>query len=56
MNERVSVIVPVCNERENTGPFCHALSCVRERSGEDAELIFVGDGSTTSQAARPFLD
>lgn len=46
MNERVSIIVPVFNERENIDPFYQALSSVMEKSGEDFELIFVDDGST----------
>jgi len=46
MNEKVSIIVPVYNERGNLEPLLAALSSVLERSGEDYEIVFVDDGSS----------
>ena len=51
MSERVSVIAPVFNERENVDVFCRALTDVMERAGEDYEVIFVDDGSTDGSGA-----
>ncbi len=51
MSERISVIVPVFNERENLSLFFDELWRVLETSREDFEIIFVDDGSTDGSAA-----
>ncbi len=51
MANRVSVIVPVYNERENLPELISALMCTLETSGEDYEVVFVDDGSTDGSGA-----
>jgi glycosyltransferase involved in cell wall biosynthesis len=46
MTEKVSVIVPVYNERECVPDLTRALSAALDKSGEDYEVVFVDDGST----------
>jgi glycosyltransferase involved in cell wall biosynthesis len=46
MNEKVSVIVPVYNERRNLEPFVNALTRVLDPTGEDYEVLLIDDGST----------
>ena len=46
MNEKVSIIVPVFNERENLETFVRALFRTLESTKEDFEVLFVDDGST----------
>ena len=46
MSERISVVVPVLNERENIQPFFDSLWQVLLESREDFEIVFVDDGST----------
>ena len=51
MNEKVSIIVPVFNERENLETFVRELLQTLESSKEDFEVIFVDDGSTDGSGA-----
>ena len=46
MSEKVSIIVPVFNERENLETFARELFRTIESAGEDFEVLFVDDGST----------
>jgi glycosyltransferase involved in cell wall biosynthesis len=46
MSEKVSIIVPVFNERENLESFAGELFRTIESAGEDFEVLFVDDGST----------
>jgi len=46
MIEKVSIIVPVFNERETLEPLIHALTRVLDSTGEDYEILLVNDGST----------
>jgi glycosyltransferase involved in cell wall biosynthesis len=48
MNEKISVIVPVYNERDNLQPLLSDLTAALDVSGEDYEIVFVDDGSTDS--------
>jgi glycosyltransferase involved in cell wall biosynthesis len=50
MSERLSVIVPVYNERENLDELARRLLAVLDDSHEDYEVIFVDDGSTDGSA------
>jgi glycosyltransferase involved in cell wall biosynthesis len=45
MNEKVSIIVPVYNERENLEPFVAALTQALDPTGEDYEILLIDDGS-----------
>lgn len=45
MSETVSVVVPVCNERENLETLVPALTNALGAAGEEYELLFVDDGS-----------
>ena len=45
MNEKVSIIVPVYNERESLEPFVKALFQALEPTGEEFEVLFIDDGS-----------
>lgn len=46
MRTKLSVIVPVYNERENLEPFRQSLLDALEQTGTDWEVVFVDDGST----------
>jgi glycosyltransferase involved in cell wall biosynthesis len=46
MKEKVSIIVPIYNERENLASFILALTRAMEPTGEDYEVLLVDDGST----------
>jgi len=46
MNEKVSIIVPIYNERENLEPFIAALTQALDPTGEDYEILLIDDGST----------
>ncbi len=46
MKEKISIIVPVYNERGNLQPFIEALTRTLEPSGEDYEILLIDDGST----------
>ncbi len=50
MKEKVSIIVPVYNERKSLEPFILALTHALEPTGEDYEVLFVDDGSTDGSA------
>ena len=51
MKEKISIIVPVYNERKNLEPLMQALTQALEPTGEDYEILFVDDGSTDGSAA-----
>jgi glycosyltransferase involved in cell wall biosynthesis len=53
MSERLSVIVPVYNERESLEALCPALKAVLESAGREYEIIYVDDGSV--DGSRDFL-
>ena len=46
MKEKVSIIVPVYNERHNLEPFVARLTQAMESTGEDYEVLLIDDGST----------
>ena len=46
MSEKISIIVPVYNERDNLKPFIAALTGVLDPMGEDYEILLIDDGST----------
>ena len=46
MSEKISVIVPVYNERENLPAFASSLARAFDAAGEVYEVIFVDDGSS----------
>lgn len=50
MKEKVSIIVPIFNERENLAAFISALTQALEPTGEDYEVLLVDDGSTDGSA------
>ncbi len=51
MSEKISIIVPVYNERDNLGPFLAALTQTLDSSGEDYEILLIDDGSTDGSGA-----
>jgi|WetSurMetagenome_2_1015567.scaffolds.fasta_scaffold42090_2 glycosyltransferase involved in cell wall biosynthesis len=51
MKEKVSIIVPVYNERENLEPFMASLSQALNATGEEYEILLVDDGSTDGSGA-----
>jgi glycosyltransferase involved in cell wall biosynthesis len=53
MMEKVSIIVPIYNERKNLEPFVTALTQALEPTGEDYEVLLIDDGSTDGSG--PFL-
>ena len=48
MQVSLSVVVPVMNEAENVAPLAREIAAAV--SGEDAEIVFVDDGSTDATA------
>jgi glycosyltransferase involved in cell wall biosynthesis len=46
MSEKVSIIVPVFNEKENLDPLIQSLTRVLDSTVADYEILFVDDGST----------
>jgi glycosyltransferase involved in cell wall biosynthesis len=54
MNDKISVIVPVFNERESLESFARNLRKTLDESGESFEVIFIDDGSTDGSG--PFLE
>jgi glycosyltransferase involved in cell wall biosynthesis len=46
MTEKVSIIVPIYNERKNLEPFMAALTQALQPTGEDYEVLLIDDGST----------
>jgi glycosyltransferase involved in cell wall biosynthesis len=51
MKEKVSIIVPVYNERRNLEPFLSALFQALEPTGEEFEILLIDDGSTDGSGA-----
>jgi glycosyltransferase involved in cell wall biosynthesis len=51
MNEKISIIAPIYNERENLEPFISAISGVLAATGEDYEILLIDDGSTDGSDA-----
>ncbi len=51
MKEKVTIIVPIYNERENLEPFITALTQALEPTGEEYEVLLVDDGSTDGSGA-----
>jgi len=51
MKEKVSIIVPIYNERENIPTFIAALRDALDPTGEDYEVVMVNDGSTDGSEA-----
>jgi glycosyltransferase involved in cell wall biosynthesis len=51
MKEKISIIVPVYNERDNLPSLVNALTQVMEPTGEDYEIIFIDDGSVDGSDA-----
>ena len=51
MNEMISVIIPVCNERDNLEPLLARLSHTLDSIGRNYEIVFVDDGSTDGSGA-----
>jgi glycosyltransferase involved in cell wall biosynthesis len=54
MKEKVSIIVPVYNERQNLEPFMTSLTHALEPTGEEYEVLLIDDGSTDGSHA--YLD
>lgn len=46
MPDKISIIVPIYNERENIQSFVAALKAAMEATGEDYEVLLINDGST----------
>jgi glycosyltransferase involved in cell wall biosynthesis len=51
MKEKVSIIVPIYNERSNLEPFVSSLTEALAPTGEEYEILFVDDGSTDGSGA-----
>jgi glycosyltransferase involved in cell wall biosynthesis len=51
MSEKISLIVPIYNERRNLEPFVDALTRVLDPTGEDYEVLLIDDGSTDGSDA-----
>ncbi len=51
MREKVSIIVPIYNERENLDPFLSALRQALDPTCEEYEVLLIDDGSTDGSAA-----
>ena len=41
MSEKISIIAPIYNERENLEPFVAAVTRVLDTTGEDYEILLV---------------
>lgn len=46
MKEKISIIVPIYNERDNLAAFISALTQAMDPTGEDYEVLLIDDGST----------
>ena len=46
MKEKISLIIPVFNERENIAPLVDSARAAMDPTGEDYEIILINDGST----------
>jgi glycosyltransferase involved in cell wall biosynthesis len=44
MSEKISIIAPIYNERENLEPFIAAVTGVLDSTGEDYEILLIDDG------------
>ncbi|MDM7997562.1 MAG: glycosyltransferase family 2 protein [Acidobacteriota bacterium] len=51
MNEKISIIVPIYNERDNLDPFLEALRKALDPTGEEYEVLLIDDGSTDGSGA-----
>jgi glycosyltransferase involved in cell wall biosynthesis len=51
MIEKISIVVPIYNERENIPSFIAALAAAMESTGEDYEVLLINDGSTDGSEA-----
>jgi glycosyltransferase involved in cell wall biosynthesis len=51
MSEKISIIVPIYNERENLDPFLAALTQALDPTGEEYEVLLIDDGSTDGSGA-----
>ncbi len=51
MSEMISVIIPVCNERDNLEPLLVRLAHTLDSIGGNYEIVFVDDGSTDGSGA-----
>ncbi len=51
MSEKVSIIVPIYNERENLEPFIQALFEAMASTREEYEVLLIDDGSTDGSTA-----
>jgi glycosyltransferase involved in cell wall biosynthesis len=51
MTEKISIVVPIYNERENIQSFVTALTAAMESTGEDYEVLLINDGSTDGSEA-----
>ncbi|MBN1571211.1 MAG: glycosyltransferase family 2 protein [Acidobacteria bacterium] len=51
MSEKISIIVPIYNERENLELFLTTLMQTLEPSGEEFEILLIDDGSTDGSDA-----
>jgi glycosyltransferase involved in cell wall biosynthesis len=51
MSEKISIIVPVYNERENLEPFLKSVAEALDPTGEAYEVVLVDDGSTDGSTA-----
>ena len=41
----ISLVIPICNEKENLGPLSKEIAVVALAAGLEYELIYVDDGS-----------
>jgi glycosyltransferase involved in cell wall biosynthesis len=48
----LSIVVPICNERENLGPLYQQLAAVLPSMARPWEIVFVDDGSTDGSTQR----
>jgi glycosyltransferase involved in cell wall biosynthesis len=52
MREKISVVVPVFNERDNIEPLFDGLRLALAQNAEDYEIVFVDDGSEDGSGTR----
>jgi glycosyltransferase involved in cell wall biosynthesis len=51
MSEKISIIIPIYNERENLKAFLSALMQALDPTGEEFEVLLIDDGSTDGSGA-----
>jgi glycosyltransferase involved in cell wall biosynthesis len=51
MADKISIVVPIYNERENIQSFVAALAAAMESTGEEYEVLLINDGSTDGSEA-----